>query len=137
MWGKKELNTKSKFILTFKFFSSCFARSSVGRFIGFPIRLAYKLIVQWCLGVDLPDQVKLGKGCRLYHGVGIVVHKDVQLGDNVTLRHGTTIGERTPGGGVPRIGNNVDIGAHVLILGDVNIGDNVKLGAGCVVFKLF
>ncbi|WP_419181640.1 serine O-acetyltransferase [Novosphingobium mangrovi (ex Huang et al. 2023)] len=41
----------------------------------------------------------------------------------------------TDGPKVPRIGNNVDIGAHAIILGDIVIGDNCTIGAGAVVVK--
>ncbi|MBC7401314.1 MAG: serine acetyltransferase, partial [Mucilaginibacter sp.] len=59
--------------------------------------------------------------------------------DNCTLRNSTTIGNKKQADGTfgpaPRIGNNVDIGANVIIIGDIEIGDNVVIGAGSVVTK--
>jgi len=61
------------------------------------------------------------------------------MGENCTLRNGTTIGHKQLANGSmsgsPRIGNNVDIGANVCIIGDITIGDNVVIGAGSVVVK--
>ena len=129
------MNTKSRFILAYKNSSQFFAGTRILKIIGFPVRLSYKLIVQWILCVDLPDQVKMGQGCQIFHGMALVVHKNVEIGDSVILRHSTTLGERVFGGGTPRIGSNVDIGAHVTILGNIDIGDNVRIGAGSLLLN--
>jgi putative colanic acid biosynthesis acetyltransferase WcaB len=61
------------------------------------------------------------------------------LGKNVHLRHSTTIGSKQLASGghsaCPRIGNNVDIGAQVCIIGNIEIGNNVIIGVGSIVVK--
>lgn len=55
------------------------------------------------------------------------------IGDNFSFLHCTTIGKKD--GRRPRIGNNVSLGANVVVLGDITIGNNVTVGAGAVVVK--
>lgn len=107
--------------------------------VGFPIRLCYKLIVEWVLGVEIPAPTKIGEGLRIHHGQGLVLNPRVILGRNVTLKHNTTIGASTNEQdkfiGAPIIGNNVIIHPHSIIIGNILIGDNVIIGAGSVVVK--
>ena len=63
----------------------------------------------------------------------VFVHPGVVIGANCTLRQGVTIGNRTPDGGVPKVGDNVDFGAYAQVLGDVRIGSNCRIGAMSVV----
>ena len=105
------------------------------KIIGIPIRLLYKVIIRWCFGIDIPDQVKISSGFQVYHGMVLVIHTDCIIGENVLLRHTTTIGQKYADGKVPVIGNNVDIGAHSIVLGDIRIGHNSVIGAGTFVDK--
>ena len=67
------------------------------------------------------------------HGLyGIIVSHNAIIGENVTIFHHVTIGEKD---GAPIIGDNVLIGTGAIILGNIIIGDNVKIGAGCIVTK--
>jgi len=86
-------------------------------------------------GISLPKEAIIGPGLRIYHFGNIFIHPHVQIGANCTLRQGTTIGNRIAEGPVPKIGNNVDIGAYAQILGDVTIGDGAKIGAMSVVLE--
>ena len=96
----------------------------------------YILIIEWLMGIELRWNVTAGKNLQLYHGVGLVVHPNVVIGDNCVLRQCTTIGNKgVTLDDLPVIGNNVDIGANVSILGNITIGDNVIIGAGSVVVK--
>lgn len=71
---------------------------------------------------------------HLPHGLnGIIVSHNAVIGRNCTILHQVTIGEGK--NGVPRIGNNVMIGAGAKVIGGIHIGNNVKIGAGCVVTK--
>lgn len=128
---------KSLLIVLLFRLSALFATSPkrLVRIIGLPIRIAYKLIVEYLLGIELPDKVNAGPGLAVFHGVGLVVNGDTQIGYNVTLRQNTTIGHKRENEGCPRIGNKVDIGANSVILGPITIGDNVTIGAGSVVTK--
>ncbi|MDG3088254.1 serine acetyltransferase [Vibrio hannami] len=101
----------------------------------FPLSFLYKLTVQWILGIDIPLRVSIGEGFVLYHGVGVVVHPSVIIGKNVTMRQSTTIGIKYNNGKAPIIGDNVDIGAHSVLVGDITIGSNVIIGAGTTILK--
>lgn len=107
--------------------------------IGIPYLVFYRVFVEWILGVEIPAKTQIGRGLTLHHGQSLVVNDESVIGENVTLRHNTTIGclinrdgTRT---GSPRIGNKVDIGVGVIILGEIRIGDNVRIGAGTVILK--
>ncbi len=60
-----------------------------------------------------------------------------RIGNNFVFRHLTTIGNKIDGRNdlIPTIGDNVNLGANVIIIGDISIGDNVIIGAGSVVTK--
>lgn len=105
------------------------------RIVLFPIWMLYRLIFNWVLGIDISEFAKLGKNFVLWHGIGTIIHPSAIIGDNVTMRHNTTIGNSVSGGRAPVIGNNVNIGANVVIIGDIVIGNNVTIGAGSVVTK--
>lgn len=126
-------NTKGMlFLLCFRI-SSWIARDSIRKAILFPIRFFYKLFFQWCLGIDISDKTIIGNNFNVYHGQGIVIHENVRVGDNVTIRQNTTIGNAKADFDVPRIGDNVSIGANSVIIGKITIGNNVIIGAGSVV----
>ncbi|MBE9586741.1 serine acetyltransferase [Mucilaginibacter sp. JRF] len=114
-------------------------RSMVAKVLLFPYLMFYRFFVEWSLGIELPRKLTAGKGLIIYHGQALVVNQGVVLGDNCVLRNSVTIGHKKLADGTfsgcPRIGNNVDIGANVCIIGDVTIGDNVIIGAGAVVVK--
>lgn len=128
-------NFKGIIYLFFIRISAFFSKNIVLKIIGLPIRLFYKICFQWVLGFDVYDTTRIGKSFNVYHGFGITIHKDVIIGDFVKIRQLTTIGNNKSGGKTPRVGNNVDIGAHCIIIGDIEIGDNVSIGAGTIVTK--
>ena len=107
--------------------------------IGLPTKIFYNFIVKWVMGVELKPQTVIGPGLAIYHGQGLVVHKKTVIGDNVTLRNNTTIGNKGvgygKGDGCPQIGDNVEVGANTVIIGDIKIGKNAIIGAGSVVIK--
>lgn len=77
---------------------------------------------------------KIGRRLILEHGGnGIVIHPDVEIGDDFRVFHQVTIGLKD--GGVPKIGSNVFIGPGAKLFGKITIGDNVKIGANAVVTK--
>ncbi len=82
----------------------------------------------------LPSTASLGKGVQLgYWGLGIVIHGDSVVGERTLIRQNVTIGTRHKGGGVPKIGANVSIGAGAVLVGDITIGDSAIIGANSVV----
>lgn len=104
-----------------------------------PFSLAYKILrtaVQIATGVELPCETRVGRRLRIDHFGSIIVSGDTEIGDDVVLRQGVTLGlRRTNQRGAPRIGNRVDIGAGAKILGPVNIGDGAVIGANAVVLQ--
>ena len=97
--------------------------------------VAYRLVVDWTMGIEIPPSVQAGPGLCVWHGTGLVVHKDVRLGSEVMLRHGVTLGTIGDGdeGLAPTIGDRVSVGAGAIILGPIHIGDDAVIGAGAVV----
>jgi putative colanic acid biosynthesis acetyltransferase WcaB len=100
---------------------------------------AYRLGVEWLLGVELPWKTRIGPGLRVDHGVGLVVNDGTRIGTGCFLRHNTTIGNKQLEGGAysecPVVGDRVDVGANVVIIGPVRIGNDAVIGAGAVVVK--
>ena len=86
-------------------------------------------------GVEIHPAAKIGKGFFIDHGTGVVIGETSEIGENVTLYQGVTLGgtgkEHTKRH--PTLGNNVVVGAGAKILGSMTIGDNVKVGANAVV----
>lgn len=128
-------NTKGAFfILSFRI-SSFFLKNRLLKIMGLPIRISYKLIVQWVLGIDIPCSTKIGVCLNIFHGQGLIIHKNVIIGNYVTLRHNTTIGSSKEENDVPIIGNYVNIGANCVVIGKIVIGDHSTVGAGSVVIR--
>jgi putative colanic acid biosynthesis acetyltransferase WcaB len=107
--------------------------------VSIPCRFFYQILVEWVFGIELPWDTQVGENLKLQHGQGLVVNHHTIIGDNCTLRNSTTIGNKQLADGSysasPQIGNNVDIGCNVVIIGAVTIGDNAVIGAGSVVIK--
>ena len=84
----------------------------------------------------LSPHVKIKGGIKLNHPFATIINAK-SIGCNFSCRQCTTIGNKIDGRNdlVPTIGDNVIVGANVVIIGDVNIGNNVIIGAGCVVVK--
>lgn len=102
------------------------------------IKRAYLLYKFKKLGRKLSFEIypfTCGPGLKLLHPGGIIVNPDTRIGSNCTLRSFTVIGNKATGirNSSPTIGNNVDIGCNVTIIGPINIGNNVCIGAGSVV----
>ncbi len=134
-WSANTRNSKGRLLGVLFRLANYGLGNPVIRLLLLPYRLLYRLLVEWTLGVELPYNTVVGSGLRIYHGQALVVHKNVQLGRNCVLRQSTTIGNAGTGSICPVIGNNVNIGANVCIIGPVHIGDNVVIGAGSVVTK--
>lgn len=115
-------------------------RQSVITFILFlPLFIAYRLLVEWTLCIELPWKTRIGPGFRLDHGQALVVNDNTVFGAGCSVRSCTTIGnKRLPDGtysGSPRFGDRVDIGCNAVIIGPISIGDDAVIGAGAVVVK--
>lgn len=74
-------------------------------------------------------------GLTCFHPFATVINAKT-IGENFEFRNGLTIGNKNNDNNlIPRIGNNVTVGANVCIIGDIKIGDNVVIGAGSIVVK--
>ena len=82
-------------------------------------------------GADIPVNCRLGGGLLIPHPNGIVIHPDAEIGPNCLIFQQVTIGDA--GGGVPRLGGHVDVGAGAKIIGEIVIGDHARIGANAVV----
>lgn len=104
-----------------------------------PYLILYRIFVEWFLGIELPYKLNIGRNFTLYHGQALVINDGTKIGKNCTLRHSTTIGNKKNKDGTytscPNIGDNVDAGSNVCIIGPIIIGDNVVIGAGSIVVK--
>lgn len=109
------------------------SNNPAARILRLPVGVLYRVLIEWGLGVEIPWRTKIGPGLRVFHGVGLVINDGAVIGSNVTLRHNTTIGHKKPGSPSPVIGNNVDIGAGAIVIGDILIGDGCRIGAGAIV----
>lgn len=88
-------------------------------------------------GIEIHPGAQIGEGLFIDHGMGVIIGETTEVGDNVTLYQGVTLGGtgKEKGKRHPTIGNNVVISTGAKVLGALNIGDNVKIGAGSVVLK--
>lgn len=88
-------------------------------------------------GIEIHPGARIGKNLFIDHGAGVVIGETTIIGNNVEIYHGVTLGGVTTSKGKrhPTIEDNVMIGAHAQILGNITIGENAKVGAGAVVLK--
>lgn len=136
-WKANSGNTRGRLIVfLFRLAKLGWAFTGVRRLFSFPITLLYNLIVRYIMSVDLPLSVQIGGGLKIFHGAGIVVHPNVIIGKNCTLRHGVTLGERKTGSlAVPVVCDDVEFGCNSVVLGSVIIGSGALIGAGAVVLQ--
>ncbi|MBR6756238.1 MAG: serine acetyltransferase, partial [Peptococcaceae bacterium] len=87
--------------------------------------------------VEIHPGATIGRRLFIDHGAGIVIGETAEIGDDVTIYQGVTLGGtgKESGKRHPTIGNNVVISSGAKVLGSFRVGDNVKIGAGSVVLK--
>jgi serine O-acetyltransferase len=98
---------------------------------------ALSQFARWLTGVEVHPGAIIGRRFFIDHGMGVVIGETAEVGDDVTLYQGVTLGGTTlnPGKRHPTIGNGVVIGGGAKILGNIHIGDNCRIGAGSVVLR--
>jgi serine O-acetyltransferase len=86
-------------------------------------------------GIEIHPGAKIGRRFFIDHGMGVVIGETTEIGDDVLLYQGVTLGGtgKEKGKRHPTIGNNVVIGTGAKVLGSIRLGDHVKVGAGSVV----
>jgi len=100
-----------------------------------PFRFICERFIEITTGISIPAECKIGKGFRIHHFGGIIFHPSVDIGENCTIYHEVTIGDKGGYGVAAKIGENVMIGAGAKILGEITIGNNCKIGANAVIDK--
>ena len=94
-------------------------------------------IARFLTGIEIHPASRLGPGLFIDHGMGVVIGETAEVGENVTLLQGVTLGgtslkrEKRH----PTLGNNVVVGAGAKIIGAFKIGDGSRIGAGSVVVR--
>lgn len=88
-------------------------------------------------GIEIHPGAKIGKGLFIDHGMGVVIGETAEVGDNVTLYHGVTLGGtgKDTGKRHPTIEDGVLIGTGAKVLGPITVGKGAKIGANAVVVK--
>ena len=95
-------------------------------------------------GIEIHPAAKIGSNFFMDHGLGIVIGETAEIGENVTIYQGVTLGGIMPSiesdlqrnqKRHPTIGNNVIIGSGAQILGAIKVGDNARIGANSVVSR--
>lgn len=92
-------------------------------------------ISRWLTGIEIHPGAVIGEGVFIDHGMGVVIGETCEIGSNVTIYQGVTLGGtgKDVGKRHPTIGDNVMIGSGAKVLGPIVIGSNSKIGAGSVV----
>ena len=86
-------------------------------------------------GIEIHPGAKIGRRFFIDHGMGVVVGETAEIGDDVLLYQGVTLGGtgKERGKRHPTVGNHVVVGTGAKVLGNIRVGDHVKIGAGSVV----
>lgn len=105
-----------------KFFTTARIISSFARFL---------------TGVDIHPAARIGRRLFIDHATGLVIGETAEIGDDVTLYHGVTLGGTSAQQGKrhPTLGNRVIVGAGAKLLGPIEIGDDARIGSNAVVLK--
>lgn len=103
-------------------------------------RILARMVANWAkfwTGIEIHPGAKIGKRLVIDHGVGIVIGETAEIGNDVLMYHGVTLGGKTldPVKRHPTVGNNVIIGAGAKLIGAIKIGDGAAIGANAVVTK--
>ena len=98
---------------------------------------AVSQVSRFFTGIEIHPGAKIGNGVFIDHGAGVVIGETCEIGDNVIMYQGVTLGGTGKDSGKrhPTVCSNVIIGAEALLLGPITIGEGSKIGAGAIVIK--
>jgi len=101
----------------------------VGRFVSH--------IARWLTGIEIHPGATIGRRFFIDHGMGVVIGETTEIGDDVTLYHGVTLGGTTwqKEKRHPTLGNGVIVGTGAKVLGSITIGEGSRIGANSVVLR--
>ncbi len=94
-------------------------------------------LVRWPTGIEIHPGASIGQGLFIDHGMGVVIGETAEIGEDVTLYHGVTLGGTSlqKGKRHPTLGDRVVVGAGSKILGNITIGADTRIGANAVVVR--
>ena len=94
-------------------------------------------LTRWFTGIEIHPGATIGRRCFIDHGMGIIIGETTEIGDDVTIYQGVTLGGtgKDTGKRHPTIGNRVMTSSGAKVLGPFKVGDDSKIGAGSVVLK--
>ena len=98
---------------------------------------AFSQFARFVTGIEIHPGATIGSGLFIDHGMGVVIGETTEIGDNVTLFQGVTLGGtgKQRGKRHPTLGSHVVVGAGAKVLGPIVIGNYVKIGANSVVLQ--
>jgi serine O-acetyltransferase len=131
---------KLEVILCYSGFHAILMHRIAHWFYGKGLKIIARLISQFnrfITGIEIHPAAKIGEGLFIDHGMGVVIGETTEIGDNVTIYQGATLGGtgKETGKRHPTIGNNVVISSGAKVLGPFKVGDNSKIGANAVVLR--
>ena len=102
----------------------------------FPAR-AMSQAARWATGIEIHPAATIGEGVFIDHGAGVVIGETAEVGDDVTIYHGVTLGGTSLDSGKrhPTVGDRVTIGAGAKVLGAVTVGHDSRIGANAVLVR--
>lgn len=94
-------------------------------------------LARWFTGIEIHPGANIGRRFFIDHGLGVVIGETAEIGNDVTLYQGVTLGGISTNEGKrhPTLGDGVVVGAGAKILGPFKIGDNARVGSNAVVLK--
>jgi serine O-acetyltransferase len=94
-------------------------------------------ISRFFTGIEIHPGARIGRRFFIDHGMGVVIGETAEIGDDVLIYQGVTLGGtgKDKGKRHPTLGNHVVVGTGAKVLGNITLGNNVKIGAGSVVVK--
>lgn len=92
---------------------------------------------RWLTGIEIHPGARIGRRFFIDHGMGVVIGETTEIGDNVTLYQGVTLGGTSwdPGKRHPTLADGVVVGAGAKVLGPFTVGENARVGSNAVVVK--
>ncbi|MBF0424184.1 MAG: serine O-acetyltransferase [Magnetococcales bacterium] len=94
-------------------------------------------VARFFTGIEIHPAARIGKGFFIDHGMGVVIGETTEIGDDVTIYHGVTLGGTSWNKGKrhPTLGDGVIIGAGAKVLGPLMVGANARIGSNAVVVE--
>jgi len=134
-------------ILTYPGVKAVFLHHLAHKIWNYKFVLTARIISQFSrflTGIEIHPAAKIGKNLFIDHGMGVVIGESSEIGDDVTIYHGVTLGGISPSENSesqrnikrhPTLKNNVIVGSSAQVLGPITIGEFARIGANTVVLK--